>query len=267
MQLTDAQMTTFEREGFLLIPEVFSPPETAVLQEALLEVCDPQHPSVVLDEGGAVRMVHGVHREHAAFRALAHHPRLIGPSRQLLGSPVYLFQSRLNVKPAFGRSAASGYPWHQDYSTWHFRDGMKQPQALVTFTFLDEITACNAPLMVIPGSHRAGVLGLENGQRGASGYFETPATWISKLAEEGGIEAAMAPAGTVALMHCNLVHGSVENISPLRRALCSIVFNAVDNRPQATDQPERYVSRDHAPVEPLEDDCLLRLGTRDTAFA
>lgn len=262
MKLTDAQIATFEREGLVLIPELFSPRETSVLRRALLEVIDSGGPGVELDGGGAVRMVLGVHLEHAAFRVLSRHPRLVVPGRQLLGGPIYVHQSRVNVKPALGRSTAAGYPWHQDFSTWHLRDGMPQPRALVTFTFLDEVTACNAPLMIIPGSHRDGILGLTSDRRDPDAYYETPPEWVAKAAERGGVEAVMAPAGSVALMHCSLVHGSGENISPLRRALCSLIFNAVDNRPERRDQPERYVSKNPTPVEPLEDDSLMRLGAR-----
>jgi hypothetical protein len=58
-------------------------------------------------------------------------------------------------------------------------------------------------------------------------------------------------------MHCNLVHGSTENISPLRRALYSVVFSAVDNPVTAPAGPEHPVAQDCRPIIPLADDCLL----------
>lgn len=254
MELTEEQVAIYERDGLVLLTELFSPRETAVLRRALDEVLDIERPAVLLDDDGAVRMVHGIHLEHRAFRVLSRHPRLVEPCRQLLGDAVHLYQSRLNVKPALGRSTAPGYPWHQDFSTWQVEDGLAEPRAIVSFTFLDDVSAVNAPLMVLPGSHRTGNLSSE--RDAASTYCQTPIEWIARAAEARGVEAVMAPAGSVAFMHCSLVHGSTENISPLRRAICSLVFNAVDNPPTVFDRPERFVSRDVTPVETLGDDCL-----------
>lgn len=259
MRLNPDQVEAFDRAGILLIPDVFSPAELTVLERALAEVADPRRPGVVLDEGDTVRMAHGIHRDHPVFRALARHPRLVAPSRRLLDGEVYVYQSRLNLKAGLGRRPAAGYPWHQDFSTWHLRDGLPEPRAVVSFTFLDPVTACNAPLMVIPGSHRGGILGLsEVRSEEPFRQIHISPELLAEQAERGGVEALLAPAGSVAFMHCNLVHGSTENISPLRRALYSVVFCAADNRPGRFAMSERYVPRDATPVRPLADDCLLR---------
>lgn len=261
MRLSKRQVETFERTGIVLIPGVFSAAEVAVLCRALPDITDPRQTDIVLDAGDTVRMAHGTHRRHPVFGALARHPRLAEPAAQLLGDPCYVYQSRLNVKAALADRPAGGYPWHQDYSTWHLRDGLPEPRVIVTFTFLDEVTACNAPLMVIPGSHRGGILGrAEEPAPGESFRLaRISARILAELAATGGVEAMIAPAGSVALMHCQLVHGSGENISPLRRAIFSVIYSAVDNQPQKFELPERYAARDFTPVEKLADDCLLQL--------
>jgi ectoine hydroxylase len=251
----------FERNGFAFRPGVFSPAEMDVLEAALAGISDPEHPGVSVEAAsGTVRMSFGAHTYSEAFRRLALHPRLAEPARDLLGDDVYVYQSRLNLKAGLSQAPAGGYPWHQDFSTWHLRDGMAAPRALVVFVFLDDVTPCNAPLLVIPGSHQAGFL--DSGERTPAGspyrQIVIGPEVLRDLVDRHGIAAQIGPRGSVLFMHCNLVHGSTENISPLRRALFSVTFNAVGNPVAAPARPDLVVSRDRQPVVPLADDCLLQ---------
>lgn len=262
MRLSAPQVEAYHHDGFLFVERVFSAAEVAVLEAALPEITDPSRPETLVDEtSGTVRMTHGSHLHSETFSRLARHPRLVRPTEQLLGGRVYVYQSRLNLKPALGRSAAPGYPWHQDFATWHERDGMPAPRAVVAFTFLDEVTGCNAPLMVIPRSHRQGILGQRRPPAPGASYRSrvlAPAT-LQALAAEHGMTLQTGPPGSALFMHCNLVHGSTENISPFRRALFSVVFSAVGNRAKRTAAPAHYLSMDDTPVEALPDDCLARV--------
>jgi len=264
MELSQAQVETYHREGYLVVERAFSPPEVAALEAGMPEVTDPSRPEVGLDESsGTVRLSHGPHLYNEAFRRVTLHPRLVRPAQRLLGTDVYLYQSRLSMKAGLGATQASGWPWHQDYSTWYVTDAMPQPRALVAFLFLDEVTASNAPLLVIPRSHQTGLIGKASDAVGADGEYRQividPAA-LRELADRGGVAALMGPAGTVAFMHCSLVHGSTENISPLRRALLAVVFNAIDNRARS-ERPAHFAAPDVAAVQPLADDCLLTLAS------
>jgi L-proline 4-hydroxylase len=259
-ELSELQVEEFHREGYLFCPQVFSPGEAAVLLDALAEVVENAPEHVVRErETGGVRMIHGSHLHHDTWRRLSRHPRLVRPARRLLGGPVYVYQSRLNLKEGLAAERpAQGYPWHQDFSTWHLRDGMPEPRALVVFTFLDTVTPANAPLLVVPRSHRRGIFGrAAPAPDGEYRQVVIAAAELRELCEEGGIAAQCGPPGSVLFMHCNLVHGSTENISPFRRALYSIVFSAAANHPTRFQASRSYASRDFTPVEPLADDCLL----------
>lgn len=259
---TAAELEGFEERGFLLRPSVFAAEEVAALEAALPAAIDPERANVVVDgTSGTVRMVHGAHRHTPALARLARHPRLVRPAERLLGGPVYVYQSRLNLKEGLRDRPSGGYPWHQDFSTWHFRDGLPEPRAVVVFTFLDPVDACNAPLMVFPGSHREGIFEAGERPEGGDGYTQlqiAPDT-LRRLAAEGGLIAVTGGPGSVLFMHSNLVHGSTENLSPLRRALYSVVYSALDNRPHSTTASEHYAARSFEPVEPLADDCLTAL--------
>jgi len=211
-----------------------------------------------------IRVSQGAHLYNETLRRLSLHPRLVRPAQQLLGTAVHVYQSRLTIKPGLnGSRPASGWEWHQDYVTWCNADGMPEPRALVTFTFLDDVTAANAPVLVIPRSHQQGVIGESLGPEdgGDGSQYEDmiiqPET-LRELANRGGVTALTGPIGTVAYMHCALVHSSTENISPLRRALFAVVFNPVDNRPQHP-RTDHYATANVVPVKPLAEDCLFTM--------
>ena len=58
-------------------------------------------------------------------------------------------------------------------------------------------------------------------------------------------------------MNMAVVHGSLVNISPLRRLLLYINVSAVDNRGESFARPEYYAARDFNPLVELGQDCLL----------
>jgi ectoine hydroxylase len=273
MDLSQAQVDTFRRDGFLVIERVFSPPEMTVLEAAMPEITDPSRGKVGFDkESGLVRLSHSPHLYNEAFRRLSLHPRLVRPAQQLLDTEFHLWQSRLTIKPGLGTVQASGWPWHQDFSTWHVADGMPEPRAIVTFLFMDDVTASNAPVLAIPGSHHRGMIndcGDEvrkkgdyqiMGKNGEHQYMVIDPNLLREMAQRNGVVAQTGPVGTVVFMHCGLVHASTDNISPLRRALFTLVFNPVDNRAQHP-RSGHWVTPDAAPVQPLPDDCLLTMAS------
>ena len=138
---------------------------------------------------------------------------------------------------------------------------MPEPRALVVMIFLDEVTPCNAPVMVIPRSHLIGHIG--PAEPGAENYFVVSQDLLIERFEIGGIVALLGPPGSVLFMHCNLLHASTENISPMRRGLCSIVYNAVGNRPQAFSRPDHYAARDSSPLTALPPDSVFQVESGD----
>ena len=74
---------------------------------------------------------------------------------RLLGGPVYVHQFKINGKAAFDGDV---WQWHQDYGTWARDDLMPEPRAMNVALFLDDVTEFNGALMIIPKSHKQGVL-------------------------------------------------------------------------------------------------------------
>jgi len=182
------------------------------------------------------------------FRRLSVHPWLIKPVKQLLQDDIYIYQSRLNPKKSF---EGGSWNWHQDFGTWHAADLMASPRCVVTGVFLDPITPVNAPLLVVPCSHTLDVL-LEDVTENTSvrtyRIFEITESKLNEIVQKWGIHALTAPAGSVAFLHPNLVHGSSNNISPYRRAIQYFIYNSVQNKCEGL-RPWFLCNRDFTPLQ------------------
>ncbi len=151
------------------------------------------------------------------------HPRLVGPVRRLLGGDVYLHQYPVNPKAAYHGEA---WAWHQDYATWQMENHMPRPQVINVGVFLDEVTEFNGPVMFILGSHTHGILTSTFDEASASyALHALSEETVASLAQSGRLVCPKGPAGSVWMFHCNLVHASNKNLSPDRRAICTICYN------------------------------------------
>lgn len=270
--LSDRDLRTYDDQGYLLIPGVFTEQEVDVLRGEIPALIAEDTPRRVLErDGKTVRAVHGSHQTNEVFRRLVRLPRLVGIARQILGSDVYVHQFKINMKAAFEGDI---WQWHQDYVFWLKLDGMREPRAVNMFVFLDDVTEFNGPLFLVPGSQRAGVIdaaeapseGSKDGDWAASFAaalkFTIPRDAMAGMVAAAGMIAPKGKRGTVLLTHCNIVHGSPPNMSPFDRWLTIITYNSVDNRlaPVPNARPEFLVSRQYDRLTPLDDDALMTYG-------
>lgn len=236
--LSHAQADFYARNGYLHLQNVFSPAEVSSLQQALNQLradTSAASPEEVVTEPGSndVRSVFRVHAWHALFARLARDARLTSIARFILGSDIYVHQSRVNFKPGF---AGKEFYWHSDFETWHMEDGMPRMRALSMSISLAKNTEFNGPLMLVPGSHETFVSCV--GETPDDHYksslrkqeFGVPdPESLHHLVDEGGLVSAKGPAGSVTIFDCNTMHGSSSNISPLPRANVFVVYNSIQN--------------------------------------
>ncbi len=259
MQLSPDEIDRFHRDGFLFYPQLFSAGEIGLLRQDLPALLGRPGPEVVREKGAAeaIRLVYGAHAFHESFRRMSLHPRLLEPVAQLLEEPAYIHQTRLNPKQDFGGAT---WDWHQDFGTWHRADAMPEPRTIMVAVFLDEASAVNAPLLIVPGSQHHGMVEQVE-QDDVKGYVlhVIDRAAIAGLTAEQDIVALTGPAGSVAFLHCNIVHGSANNITPYRRAIWYVNYNAVSNACLGGGRDWHHDNRDFTPLEPLADDCLIEL--------
>ena len=258
MKLSEQQLADFDREGFVFLPGMFDAAEVGALKQASEEVYALEREEVWRESSGAPRTAFAAHTYNEAFRRLGRHPRLINPVMQILDGPVYMHQYKVNAKAAFDGEV---WQWHQDYGTWQRDDAMPEPRAMNIAVFVDEVTAANGPLIFIPRSHKSGVQEAGHDLQTTSYPLWTLGRKdIERLAGEGGIVAPTGPAGSILMFHGNLVHASPPNISPWGRTIVYLSLCHVDNHIRQFKRAEWIAHRDFTPIEPLEDDCLQRLG-------
>lgn len=260
--LRPTELSGFERDGFLAIEQLIAPDEVAVYRAELDRlIADPKvradERSIIEPTSQDVRSVFEVHRISEVFASLVRDPRVVGRARQILGSDVYVHQSRINVKPGFG---ASGFYWHSDFETWHAEDGLPNMRTVSVSIALTENYDTNGGLMIMPGSHRtflgcAGATPKDNYKKSLQMQDAgTPSDEsLTKLADAHGIRLFTGKAGSATWFDCNAMHGSGDNITPYARSNVFIVFNSVENaavEPFAAPvrRPEFIGARDFTPV-------------------
>ncbi|MCG8691366.1 MAG: phytanoyl-CoA dioxygenase family protein [Minwuiales bacterium] len=254
MRLTNAQRADLDRDGYLVLPDLFSPEEIGVLRASvpalMAETCDDNTHEA---DGEQVRNMLGLHRRNPLFGRLARHPRLLEPALQILGEDVYLQQCKINVKAGFG---GGGFDWHTDFATHHSRDGVPRPLALNLHVFLDDVSEFNGPLYFAPGSHKMDV----RAERSVDGekweLWTIPDAEVARVIGTTGLVSITGGRGTGVIFGDRLLHGSPENMSPWSRWIYSSIVNPVSNRPTKRDLPQRQHEQDFAPLQPLPDDCL-----------
>ncbi|QNE78103.1 ectoine hydroxylase [Streptomyces finlayi] len=253
----------FERDGFLTVDQLITPDEVAVYHAELNRlISDPvvraDERSIVEPKSQQVRSVFEVHRISEVFARLVSDERVVGRARQILGSDVYVHQSRINVKPGFG---ASGFYWHSDFETWHAEDGLPNMRTVSVSIALTENYDTNGGLMIMPGSHKsflgcAGATPRDNYKKSLQMQDAgTPSEEaLTKMADRHGIKLFTGAAGSATWFDCNCMHGSGDNITPYPRSNVFIVFNSVENTAQEpfaapVRRPEFIGARDFTPVK------------------
>ncbi len=263
MILTEAQTSEYRDRGWLVIPDAFRAAEVDVLQAAALEVLERPGPEVGREADGSPHVCWGMHLFDDRLDALVHHPTLVETSRQLLDNDFFVHQSRINMKQTNGSIVA----WHQDFGTYHRVDGVPDPRGIMIAVFLDDVTAANAPLLAVPGSHREGLVSTAQVDPSAPDFeavskyrYDITGDTMKRLVDDYGLESITGTAGSLLLMDMTVVHGSSVNISPLRRLLLYINVCPVDNRGESYERPEYYAARDFSPVQPSSPECLLEFA-------
>lgn len=294
MLLSVEQIESYERDGYLLLPNYFSAAELEILLAEIPGIFGEDSPRRIKEKSGAVRTVFASHRSNEVYSRFSRLPRMIQPAVQLLGDDVYIHQFKINAKVAF---EGDQWEWHQDFLYWHKEDAMPSPRVLTAVLFLQEANEFNGPMLVIPGSHREGMVETsENGGNGGNGnngdsgnngnggngdsHSHTPSSpaWfrtltadlkykvdksaLSRIVERSHIKAVKCPAGSVMFFHGNLFHASANNLSPWDRICVFVTYNSVRNAlgQRENPRPEYIAFRDFSPVRVVEEGSLLDVG-------
>ena len=236
--LDAATVQGYDQSGYLSIERLITPDELESFRAELERLsADPtvraDERTIVERDSQEVRSIFEVHKVSEVFKAIAHDPRVVDRARQLLGSDVYIHQSRVNFKPGF---TGKDFYWHSDFETWHAEDGMPRMRAVSISISLTDNHTFNGPLMIMPGSHRTWVPCI--GETPEDNYKSSLVAQVAgtphpdaltALADQHGIDVLTGPAGGATMFDSNCMHASNGNVTPYPRSNVFIVYNSVEN--------------------------------------
>lgn len=254
VRLTSAQLDAYERDGFVVMRELFQVAEVTPLLEAYRE--DPTVRGALyglLDKAGAPHPI-CIWTELAddVIGMMPRIERLVDNTELLLGEPCYHWHSKLTVKPPRNRAHIT---WHQDYTSW-YDDGVMFPQLLTVGIAIEPATRHNGCLQLVPGSHRLGRLSF-----GEDFDFR-----VEKAKETLGVVDCELDTGDAVFFHCNTLHGSTSNETDTSRLMLLASYNASSNQPFADARGDNqrgafmniaFEERRFKPLEKVSDTVLL----------
>lgn len=134
-------MGNFERDGYLIVEDLFSDAEVKRFKDEVRRILDDVRDEKDLRTGVYV----GLAARSALFQELARDSRLVDPLEHIVGPNIAFFSDKIVFKDA---ETDYGSPWHQDWPYW------KGSHKISIWIALDDATPENGCLRVIPGSHR-----------------------------------------------------------------------------------------------------------------
>ena len=188
-RLTREQLADYQRDGFLILRNVFSTAEIAELDREAQWLVG-RHDLI------NVRNIRCRWKDHLQTKVctfecfdpvidlspdcerFAHDRRILDAIGDLYGEPAHLFKDKLIFKPA----GVEGYKLHQDWISWN---GF--PTSFVTVLVpIDDCDRTNGSTVVDPGCHHSGYVSPFDGE-----YHNTPKSWVAGVTP---VQCAKRPA-------------------------------------------------------------------------
>jgi ectoine hydroxylase-related dioxygenase (phytanoyl-CoA dioxygenase family) len=248
-KLSDEQIKSFHRDGYIVIKNFCSPQEI----DKLYKTATGDHSIVdnALDlndlSGKKTKLSLWFTPGNDVFGYLTRSERMVNSVAQLMDSvaPVCHFHSKLMQKePKVG----GAWEWHQDYGYWYKNQFMFPDQLLSVMIALTKANKENGCLQVIRGSHKLGRVnhGFSGEQVGADMVMVNNALKTMDL-----VYCEIEP-GDALFFHSNLLHRSEANLSDYPRWSIISCYNAQSN-PAYNETSLSW----KIPVDIVSDDALL----------
>ena len=229
-RLSDDQIESYRREGYLVLPGFFGADEMAEVDRAILEVSETALASddwsdvlelepELLDGHQVPRRIYEPFDKHETFRQIGSEPRLLNCLEALIGPNIAHKSSKINMKPA---RVGSVVEWHQDMA---YYPSTNDDQVAVLI-YVDDATEKNGCLQVLPRHHTHFF-----DHTGADGQFAGMITEDLSGGRFGQPLPLAAPSGSAILLHGLTPHASLPNLSDEPRRTLIYEFQAADCYP------------------------------------
>ena len=254
--LTSTHKIDFDRDGYIIIRQLFSTEETRLLGETAHHDNAMDQASSTMDDGKGndVRLALWNHPGDGVYGMFARCHRVVDTVEALLADEVYHYHSKMILKDA---RVGGAWAWHQDYGYW-YQNGVLFPDLCSVMIAVDQATLENGCLQVLKGSHKMGRINhvLSGEQAGAD--LERVEE-VKKRLEL--VHVTMAP-GDALFFHANLLHSSAANHSERSRWALICCYNTASNNPYKDSHHPRYTK-----LQKVDDSKVREVGEDDAQRA
>jgi ectoine hydroxylase-related dioxygenase (phytanoyl-CoA dioxygenase family) len=223
-QVTAEHVAQFQRDGYLFVPDLYSPAEMDLLLKigrADRQKAKQVHAAKDAQGRESKLWLTSDTARDDIYNAICHGSRMVDTMAALMGDEVYLYHYKMMVKePKVG----GAWEWHQDYGYW-YNNGCLYPDMSSCMIAVDRAYKGNGCLQVLMGSHALGRInhGVTGTQTGAD---VARVEEIQKHLEL--VYCEMTP-GTALFFHANLLHRSAPNTSDDPRWSLICCYNTKHN--------------------------------------
>jgi phytanoyl-CoA hydroxylase len=232
--LSPEQIAFYHAQGYLHIPGMFAPAETAELSDHLNWLIETwamkdagwtgpwrkKYMDAETEKKSKLIALHDLQYYSDAWARAVTNRKLAGAMADLLdGGPVELHHSTLHVKPP---ETGHPFPMHQDWAFYKHADG----RYVDVLVHLDDTRHENGEIRFLAGSHKHGAL--EHVVKDEDGKGCTPHLPTDKYRLEDTV-AVPAKAGDVVVFNIFTIHGSHVNVTDKMRRLVRVGYKHPDN--------------------------------------
>lgn len=229
--ITERQVEQYNSDGYIVVENVIDVETLYELRQVTDDLVEKaqgitEHTSTLdLDPSHTpdrplVRRIKHPYFAHPFYRTLAAYPPIMAVLSELIGGNIRLRTGgKVNLKLAGDGAAVE---WHQD---WAFYPHTNQ-DVLAVGMLLDEVSADNGPLLVLPGSHKGPVY-----NHHSQGIFCGAIDVKHEGLDVSGARELHGTAGAITVHHARLVHGSAVNQSSRGRRILFYVYASCDAWP------------------------------------
>jgi ectoine hydroxylase-related dioxygenase (phytanoyl-CoA dioxygenase family) len=153
---------------------------------------------------------------HPVYWEFASQSPMADAAADVVGPDVKFYHSKLNFKWAKG---GQDFKWHQDIQAWPHTNYSPTTIGL----YMEDCEMTQGPLIVAKGSHKGPLHSM----------YDDQGRWVLRIPEEKlpakeHWDYLTGPAGTLVLLNCRTVHGSLHNEAARSRPFLLNVYSSAD---------------------------------------
>lgn len=250
-KFTQAHLKSFEKDGYVLIREFFSPEEVALLLETYKNDKLIKESAINVDDNSGLntKLTLWYNSGDDIYGAFSKSERVVDGLEMIWGDKPALYHTKFMQKePKVG----GAWEWHQDYGYW-YDNGFLYPDMLSVMVAVTRANKENGCLQVLKGSHKIGRInhGSTGEQVGADMRRVNAALKSMEL-----VYVELEPGDTL-FFHGNLLHKSDANTSEHARFSLISAYNLASNK-SFMEEPEAS----HTPISKVGNEVILKVGAR-----